>query len=51
MDDRFRFLYCRVAELRGRMGKVRPGNGKPRANTAPGGKEKPPARRGECEAD
>ena len=51
MDDRFRFLYCPAAELRGRMGKARPENGRLRASAAPGGKENPPAIRGGRDAD
>ena len=51
MGNRFRFLYCHAAEMRGRMGEVWPGDGKPRASAAPGGEEKPPASRGGRDAD
>ena len=44
MDNRLRFLYCGMTELRGRIGVAWAGNGKPGASAGGGGEEKPPTR-------
>ena len=44
MDNRWRFLYCGVAELWGRMPEARAGAGAPGASAGGGGPEKPPAK-------
>ena len=43
MDNRRRFLYCGMTELRGRMRVRRAGGGKPGASAGGSGEEKPPA--------
>ncbi len=41
MDNRWIFLYCMAAELRGRMGVARAGRGETGTSTQGGVKEKP----------
>ena len=42
MDNRWRFLYCRMTELRGRTEEVWAGKGKTGASAAGEGKANPP---------
>ena len=42
MDNRWRFLYCFMTELRGRMEEARAGKGKTGASEAGEGKANPP---------
>ena len=41
MDNRWRFLYCFMTELRGRMKGARAGKGKTGASAAGGGQGRP----------
>ena len=44
MDNRLRFLYCTVTELRGRMREGWAGDGKPGASRRGGGEANPPTK-------